>query len=213
MTALYIVGGILLFVFLLLLLRIGVMLVCYGKAPQLVIRIGPVPITLDLKEIGKEAEKQAEKPTKDKKKQKKTKKEEKSAKKSVTEIINTVKDGAERFIRKYKRYARLDRYMLKINLGTDDPAKTALLYGGVSAAAGALHVLAMSVRKKRGEYTVETEIRPDFLAEKTDIAIEIGFSLRVWQWLSCLWTAWRTKKKVDKLPPKTEEEGEQKDDR
>ncbi len=197
MTALYIVGGILLFLALLLMLRFGVMFVCYGKEPQLVLKIGFIPIRLDLKDIQKEAEERAEQPKEKKEKKNKKKKSEKAKeKKSVTEIIRVIKNGAESFFSKYKRYARLDRYMLKINLGTDDPAKTAVLYGAVAAAAGALHAFAMSVRKKRGRYTVETEVKPDFLAEHTDIAIEIGFSLRVWQWLSCLWTAWSIKKKI-----------------
>lgn len=212
MIAVYIIGGILLFFALLLLLRIGVLFCCYNKKPQFVLSIGGIKLRFDMDDFKKQAEEQAEEQAE----QKETKKKEKKPKekKAVLDILRIIKDGAARFYEKYKRYARLDRYMLKINLGTDDPAKTAVLYGAVAAAAGTLHSFAMSVRKKRGARVVETEVKPDFIAESTDIAIELGFSLRLWQIVSCAWTLWRTKKKIDKLPPKKEKKkGDKSDER
>ncbi len=206
MIALYIIGGLLLAIALLLLLRIGVMFYCYGKKPQFAVSIGFVKLRFDMDELKEQAQsaegKQGKKPRETKEKEKK----------SVVDIIKTVKEGALRFYEKYKRYARLDRYMLKVNLGTDDPAKTAVLYGAVAAVAASLHAFAMSVRRKRGARVVETEIKPDFIAESTDFAVELGFSLRLWQIASCAWTVWRTKKKIDKLPPK-KKKGDTSDDR
>ncbi len=208
MIALYIIGGILLLLYLLSLVRIGFLFCCYGKKPQFVIKIGVFKLGFDIDDV---KEQMADKESEEEKPKKKKKTQEKP-KKSLIDILKTVKDGAVRFYGKYKRYARLDRYMLKINLGTEDPAKTAVLYGAVSAVAGSLHAFAMSVRRKRGAKVVETEVVPDFIAEKTDFAVEIGFSMRLWQLISCAWTLWRTKKKIDKLPPK-KKKGDTQDER
>ena len=122
---------------------------------------------------------------------------------SLKDSIRVFKAGIMQFWGKYKRYAKLERYVLKISVSTDDPAKTAILYGGISSVAGVLHAWAVSVRKrskKTGD--IYTEVKPDFIAEKTDAAAEIGMSLKVWQIVSCLITAYRTYRKYKKLPPK-----------
>ncbi|MBQ4647751.1 MAG: DUF2953 domain-containing protein [Clostridia bacterium] len=201
MIALYITGGILLLLILLLFIKISVFFSYYGKVPELKIKIGFISLGYNLKELKKEAEEVAEaEPQKIKKVKKK---KDRTPPPSLKDSIRVFKAGIMQFWGKYKRYAKLERYVLKISVSTDDPAKTAILYGGISSVAGVLHAWAVSVRKrskKTGD--IYTEVKPDFIAEKTDAAAEIGMSLKVWQIVSCLITAYRTYRKYKKLPPK-----------
>lgn len=201
MIALYITGGILLLLILLLLVKISVFFSYYGKVPELKIKIGFISLGYNLKELKKEAEEVAEaKPQKIKKVKKK---KDRTPSPSLKDSIRVFKAGIMQFWGKYKRYAKLERYVLKISVSTDDPAKTAILYGGISSVAGALHAWAVSVRKRSKKMgDIYTEVKPDFIAEKTDAAAEIGMSLKVWQIVSCLITAYRTYRKYKKLPPK-----------
>lgn len=224
MIALYIVGGILLLILLLLLVKIGVYFSYYGKTPEVAVKIAFFTLRFDFKDVKEQAkERAADKPEKDGGKKEKEGKGEKKASPAIKDSLAVFKDGILRFWRKYKRYARLERYIVKINLGTDDPARTAVLYGGVATVAASLHAWAMSVKKRsRKVKDIYTEVKPDFIAEKTDVAAEVGFSLRVWQILSCLWTLYSTYKQYKKLPPKVRkgdvtteqnEKGDSKDDK
>jgi len=201
MIALYIIGGILLLLILLLLVKISVFFSYYGKVPELKIKIGFISLGYNLKELKKEAEEVAEaEPQKIKKVKKK---KDRTPPPSLKDSIRVFKAGIMQFWGKYKRYAKLERYVLKISVSTDDPAKTAILYGGISSVAGVLHAWAVSVRKRSKKMgDIYTEVKPDFIAEKTDAAAEIGMSLKVWQIVSCLITAYRTYRKYKKLPPK-----------
>lgn len=225
MTALYIIGGILLLILLLLLVKIGVYFSCYGKRPEVAVKIAFFTLRFDLKDLKAEADEQAEEKAVKKKAEKKKdgKKEEKKPSPAIKDTFRVFKDGIMAFWAKYKRYARLERYIVKINLGTDDPAKTAVLYGGVATVAASLHAWALSVRKRsRRVKDIYTEVKPDFIAETTDAAAEVGFSLRVWQILSCAITLFGTYRKYKKLPPKVKkgdkktelkEKGDGKDDK
>ena len=54
------------------------------------------------------------------------------------------------------------------------------------------------------EGDIYTEYKPDFYSEKSDIAIDIGFSLRIWQILVCYYIYNSTVKKLKQLPPKAD---------
>lgn len=203
MTALYIIGGVLLFLLLLMLLKISVFFSYYGKVPELCIKIGFIKLNYNLKELKKDAEAQGDAKAKDSKKKKKKKAKKKASAPALKDGIKVFKDGILNFWGKYRRYARLERYIVKISVATDDPAKTAVLYGGVAAIAGSLHAWATSVKKRSKKLcNLQTEVRPDFIAEKTDAAAEIGFSLRLWHILSCGLTALFTYRRYRKLPAK-----------
>lgn len=204
MTALYIVGGILLFLALLLFIKISVFFSYYGKVPTLMLKIGFLKFEFNLKELKKSAEGLSEaeaEALKSKHGKKKSGKEATSP--ALLDMLKVFKEGVFRFYEKYKRYARLERYVVKISVASSDPALTGVLYGGVAAIAASLHAWALSVKKRsRRAQDIYTEVRPDFIAEKTDAAAEIGFSLRLWHIISCSWTVLRTYRKYKKLPPK-----------
>lgn len=204
MIALYIISGVLLLIALLLLLKIGVFFSYYGGTPELMIKIAFFKLRFNLKELKKDAETvDEEEIARLKAKHKRKKEKEKTPSPSLKDALRVFKAGVFKFLRKYKKYARLERYIIKISVATDDPAKTAVLYGGVAALAGTLHGAVVSVkRRSRRPCDLYTEVRPDFIAEKTDAAAEIGFSLRVWHILSCGLTLLLTYRKYKKLPPK-----------
>lgn len=210
MTALYIIGAVLLLLVLLLLLRIRVYFSYYGGVPRIDIRAGVIKFGRDLKGVQSDEDEAAlekalaKQKDKQKQKSKKQKKQpQKKGKPKLTDALRVLRAGVYAFLRKYKKYARLEKYVLKISLATDDPAKTAVLYGALSGVVGSLHAFATSIKNRsRRVGDIFTEYRPDFYAEKPDIAVEIGFSLRVWHILSCALTLWRTYRKYKKLPPK-----------
>lgn len=215
MTALYIIGGILLLLLLLLLVKVGVYFAYYGTVPELTVKIGFIKLSYNLKELKKDTAEIDEadiEAVKAKRKKKKAKEEKASP--AIKDSLRVFKAGVIKFYNKYKKYARLEKYVVKISLATDDPAKTAILYGGVATVAASLHAWATSVKKRsRKIEDLYTEVRPDFIAEKTDAAAEIGFSLRVWQILSCALTLYGTYRKYKKLPKKNKKKGNIEDDK
>lgn len=184
MIALYIVGGLLLLIALLLLLKLTFRFSwCAGLLLE--VKIGFYTVRKEFAPHVPEAN--DEDVTEDEKEEKpKTKDKEKSGvpfKKLVPMIRETVAEIAK----KLKKHLKIEKYILKINVATDDPAKTGILYGAVSASAASLAVYIDSLKhvsKKKGR--VLTEVTPDFISEKPDIFVDISLSVRVWQALSLL---------------------------
>lgn len=206
MTALYIALFVLFLLFLLLMLRIKVYFLYYGGKPG--VEIGALFFRYSAPLEGvKDAKPKEEKA---KKQNKKEAKEEKTAdiskKDTVKEALPIVKDAVFDFANKFKKYAMLEKYKLKISLATGDPEKTALTYGALSGVVCSLHELALSAKKppfKRVE--VLTEYKPDFYGAKPDIAVELGFSLRVWHIFAYLISALRYYGKFKRLPKRLAE--------
>lgn len=201
MTALYIVCGILLLVFILLMLRVKIFFLYYGGI--LTLEYGILGLRMEEDLLGtEEAEILIDEIAK-KQRIKSAVRKRKLVKISKTvvlkETLRILRDGISAFLKRFKRYARLEKYMLKINLGTDDPAKTAVLYGSLYGAVSALHCLAESLPKKNDD-CVYTEFKPDFYADKTDAAIEVGFSLRLWQLIVCLLIIVKHYGRYERLP-------------
>ena len=201
MIALYVLGALLLLLFLLMFLRVGIRISYYGGMPTLGIKLGFIEfedILGKYKTDGEELDIKPELKTK-----KKTKKAKEQSNPSIKDALSVVKTGFLQLFRRFKKYARLDMYRLRISLATDDPAKTAVLYGALSGVVSAMHSFALSVKNRSyREGDIYTEYRPDFYAEKSDIAVDIGISLRVWQILACALVGKRTYDKYKKLPPK-----------
>ncbi len=184
MTALYVISALLALLLLISLIRIRLYFSYYGDGPMLCIRVLFFKLSVPLGGLSAEGHKQAKKGHEGAKGEKRAKK---ASAESVREGVSVIKDAVFDLCGKFKRYIRLEKYVLKISVGTDDPAKTAVVYGALSGAAAALHSLALSLKTppfKKAE--VFTEYRPDFYADRTYAAVDIGFSLRVWQALACL---------------------------
>jgi len=198
MTALCIIGGVLLFFVWLFTrkLHIGA---GFADNPFLYVRI----LFLKLKlppEKAAHTEGNPKEQTTEKGRKKKAKKEKEKAalpKKAVGEYITIFTDALKELVHKLKKYLFLEKYIIKADIGTDDAAKTATLYGAASNAAAQLWMLVCSLKRRtRNPKLIYTEIKPDFIAEQTDFYADIELSIRLWQILSLGMTALGVYKKL-----------------
>ena len=198
MTAAYIIGGILLFFvwFFTRKLHIGA---GFADGPFLYVRILFLKLSLPTEKAEQTEEKPKEKVQAKDGKKKAKKKKEKTAlpKKTVGEYITIFTDALRELVHKLKKYLFLEKYIVKADIGTDDAAKTAILYGAASNAAAQLWALVCSLKRRTGNpKLIYTEIKPDFIAEQTDFYADIELSIRIWQILSLGMTALGVYKKL-----------------
>lgn len=142
---------------------------------------------------GGKAEKSAEpaaeqKPEKQKKqKSKKSAKPEKKEKQSIEDIVALVKlliEIAKKVLEKTWRYIRIKIERYDITVGTDDAAKTALIYGGVSQATSYLFTLLDETAHFRVKRKAPVNVGVDFLATETKASVQMDFCLRLWHIIS-----------------------------
>ena len=207
MTALIVIGCILLFLFMLLWLKATICIEYNGELALFVkvlfikIRILPKkkkagPHSMSAKKaekIKRKLQKKAEK-KRQKALEKKQKKQEKKhllekypqKKKSVSEIIDIIKmatDIAKTVIKAFFRHLKIKVAHLHVNIATGDAATTAIAYGAVSEAAFYLYQAlepldGVSLPKQK-----DFSINADYLSEESSIDVKIAFSIRVWQTL------------------------------
>ena len=198
MTALCIIGGVLLFFVWLFTrkLHIGA---GFADDPFLYVRILFLKLGLPPEKSAHTEENPKEQTTEKGRKKKAKKEKEKAAlpKKAVGEYITIFTDALKELVRKLKKYLFLEKYIIKADIGTDDAAKTAILYGAASNAAAQLWMLVCSLKRRtRNPKLIYTEIKPDFIAEQTDFYADIELSIRLWQILSLGMTALGVYKKL-----------------
>ena len=198
MTALCIIGGVLLFFVWLFTrkLHIGA---GFADDPFLYVRILFLKLRLPPEKAAHTEENQKEQTTEKGRKKKAKKEKEKAAlpKKAVGEYITIFTDALKELVHKLKKYLFLEKYIIKADIGTDDAAKTAILYDAASNAAAQLWMLVCSLKRRtRNPKLIYTEIKPDFIAEQTDFYADIELSIRLWQILSLGMTALGVYKKL-----------------
>ena len=208
LIALYIIGGIILFFAFIASLRAEV-LIAYSDDLALTVRVLGIPIKILPKKKKKvkisdysrrnrakyeAAEK--EKATKKAKKkiEKKKKKEEAKAKKKadkaagkekpkkpIGEIIEMVKDLVAVAVGRFAKHLRIRIARLHIGVATGDAASTAILYGTIAPSVACIAALLDSTSTLRHPARADVDIHADYLSEKMQIDVEIGFSICVWQ--------------------------------
>lgn len=198
MTALCIIGGVLLFFVWLFTrkLHIGA---GFADDPFLYVRILFLKLRLPPEKAAHTEENPKEQTTEKGRKKKAKKEKEKAAlpKKAVGEYITIFTDALKELVHKLKKYLFLEKYIIKADIGTDDAAKTAILYGAASNAAAQLWMLVCSLKRRtRNPKLIYTEIKPDFIAEQADFYADIELSIRLWQILSLGMTALGVYKKL-----------------
>lgn len=198
MTALCIIGGVLLFFVWLFTrkLHIGA---GFADDPFLYVRILFLKLRLPPEKSAHTEENPKEQTTEKGRKKKAKKEKEKAAlpKKAVGEYITIFTDALKELVHKLKKYLFLEKYIIKADIATDDAAKTAILYGAASNAAAQLWMLVCSLKRRtRNPKLIYTEIKPDFIAEQTDFYADIELSIRLWQILSLGMTALGVYKKL-----------------
>lgn len=185
MTALKIIGVILLIFLLIGLLRVGA-IVSFGDEVRVQIRVGAIKLTiLPRKKSAKpKGAKKAKKPQKPKDEpeeeaEKKPKKKRKLPKPTFDEILDLVETALSalgRMLRRVCKRLRIDPLELLVVFGGDDPAAVAKTFGYADAA-----VFAFMPRAEELFYIPNPSIalRMDFQAEKTAVRGTVGLSLRV----------------------------------
>ncbi len=208
LIALYIIGGIVLFFAFIASLRAEV-LIAYSDELALTVRVLGIPIKIlpkkkkkvklsayskknrtkyeaSLKEKAiKKAKKKSEK--KKKKDEAKAKKEADKAagkvkpKKPLGETIDMIRDLVAVAVLRFAKHLRIRVARLHIGVATGDAASTAILYGTVAPAVACIAAYLDSTSTLRHPAKSDIDIHADYLSEKMQIDIEIGFSLCVWQ--------------------------------
>ncbi len=206
MTALYIIGGILLFFFLLAMIRAEV-IIKYADDFALAVKICGIKINIlparkkrvrirDFtpkkiaarrareqkkaeKAAAKKKAKAAEKAAK--RREQELKRRGKLKKKPIGETISLILALVRTAVGRFARHLRVRIARLYINVATGDAAKTALLYGTISQSVAYIAALLDSVGTLTGARRADVDVHADYLSEATTADIEIGFSLRVWQ--------------------------------
>ena len=196
MTAAIIISAIVLFFVALGMIPISVKVAAAGKGKEFraAVRICILHIpAYTLSFGGGKAEKSAEpaaeqKPEKQKKqKSKKSAKPEKKEKQSIEDIVALVKlliEIAKKVLEKTWRYIRIKIERYDITVGTDDAAKTALIYGGVSQATSYLFTLLDETAHFRVKRKAPVNVGVDFLSAETKANVQMDFCLRLWHILS-----------------------------
>lgn len=196
MTAAIIISAIVLFFVALGMIPISVKVAAAGKGKEFraAVRICILHIpAYTLSFGGGKAEKSAEpaaeqKPEKQKKqKSKKSAKPEKKEKQSIEDIVALVKlliEIAKKVLEKTWRYIRIKIERYDITVGTDDAAKTALIYGGVSQATSYLFTLLDETAHFRVKRKAPVNVGVDFLATETKASVQMDFCLRLWHIIS-----------------------------
>ncbi|MBO5702736.1 MAG: hypothetical protein J6S71_09880 [Clostridia bacterium] len=208
LIALYIIGGILLFFAFIASLRAEV-LIAYSDDLALTIRVLGIPIKILPKKKKKvkisaysrknrakyeAAEKEKALKKAKKKKDKKKKKEEAKAKKKadkaagkakpkkpIGDIIDMIRDLVAVAVLRFSKHLRIRVARLHIGVATGDAASTAILYGAIAPAVACIAAYLDSTSTLRHPARSDVDIHADYLSEKMQIDIEIGFSICVWQ--------------------------------
>lgn len=113
-------------------------------------------------------------------------------KKSAGDIVDMIKmlaDIAKKTVLKTWRYIRIGVDMYDVSIGTDDAAKTALIYGGAAQATSYLFTFLDETAHFCVKRKAPVNVRADFLSAKTEAKIQMNFTIRVWQIISIAFTA------------------------
>ncbi len=109
-----------------------------------------------------------------------------SPKQSPTDTVAFLRHFLKTLLTKSFGYLRVRVSRICIQVGSDDPAKTAILFGAVNTAViGLLETLDL-FGKFGGKRNAVLSVKPDYLAKETKWDIHIVLSLRVWQMLAIL---------------------------
>ena len=202
MTGLLITLGILLFVAFILLIKLRLVIDYHGNDVTLTLKVLGLPFRLLPKKVKKrkirlsdysykavEKRKRKEEKKKDKKKRGKAEASDGSSEKPkekppLTETISFITKLVKYLLAKFFGHLRIDVTEIRIAVGSDDAAKTAIMFGIINQAAAALFDILSSVTNVKKNRKNEISVYADFSSESIQADINLGFSLRVWHILS-----------------------------
>ena len=202
MTALYIIGGILLLILLLLMLPAGIR-IKYDKEFLLYVCVGPVKIRViparekkikvsdyTKKKLERQRLRQQKKDAKKAKKKKAGSTSQKERNDSVLvsrlkdpgtapDMIEELYDMLTLVSDKFAKRLTVKFFYLQAAIGSDNAAKTAVLYGGACSAAGCISAFLDQHMDLKKRDKASIEITPDFLSEKSVFSADISMTVRI----------------------------------
>ena len=188
MKALWIIGGILLLLVLLSLVRMGAVL-SFGEELRVRLRLGPVKFTLLPRPPKKDRPTQEKKPKKPKKQppggEKKPKKKAPAiTARDILDALPALFESLKAGLRKTRRRLRIDPLQLAVIFGGDDPADVGDLYGMASAA-----MYTVMPQLERLTYMPDPRIHleADFTAAQTRAEGTVALSLQIRDLLAIGW--------------------------
>jgi len=202
MTALIIIGCILLFFVFLLSLK-ATITIAYTDEVTLSVRVlcfkikllpkkekkGPHSMSRRKAEhIRKKARKKAQKKREAALAKEEAKKQKKEAakgkpKKSMSEILDSIsmiRSIAAEVIRRFFKHLRIDVARVKVKVATGDAATTAVAYGAVCASLNVLLPVLYEVKNFSLPKEKDFSVEPDFVGDTPELDVKLSFSLRVW---------------------------------
>ncbi len=102
------------------------------------------------------------------------------------ETVNLVLSLVKTVFSRFGRHLRIDLARLCLTVASGDAAQTAILWGAVYPAVGALLEILDRITNLRTVRNCIIRVEPDFTAETFSFDLRIAFSLRVWQILDIL---------------------------
>lgn len=105
------------------------------------------------------------------------------------DTINMVLELVKVIFSRFGRHLRIDVTRLNLVVATGDAAQTAILWGAVCPAVGALLEILDRITNLRAVKNCDIEVVPDFAADSFKADICIAFSLRVWHVLDIAFRA------------------------
>ena len=175
MIALYIILSILAIMLFLLLLDISLVFT-YKEGFDLKVRI--FIFSLSAKEIAKmTSKKEKTKESTSTEESQKTVKKKKSVS-DIFELISTIIDVIKAVLGEFAHYARIKLCKIKISIGSEDSAQTALIYGAASPALYTLIEFFDSFLNIKKNYK-NIGIAPDFLSDECKADIKIILKIKI----------------------------------
>lgn len=203
MTALIVLGCILLFFVFLLSIKVTVTIGYSDEVTLTVKALGikiPILPSRDKKKGPHSMSKKKAQKIRDKLNAKKKKKNEASRKKAAKKeeakahkeekprktlseilyVIKLVRKLAAKVVKKFAKRLRIDVARLKINIAMGDAATTAIAYGAVTQSLNLLFPILEEVESFGLPYTTDIDVTADFVSDGITADIEISFILRIW---------------------------------
>ena len=173
---------------------------------------------LDRKEKAKKKPKKAVKKaaaqkTGGKKSAKKAEPAPKKAKRNLRHLLRLVLAVAKVFLGRFGRYLRIETAGLDISIASEDPAKTAVFYGAVYAAAEAFFDACGNLPPMRRIKKSDIALYADFGSEKPHVKGKITFTLKVWHLFALVFssgwkafTEWRRNRREESAEERAQRE-------
>lgn len=151
---------------------------------------------LDRKEKKKQAAKASKKPASAKAAKKKPSSAEQKppqkAKRNLRHLLRLVLAVAKVFMGRFGRYLRIKAANVEISVASDDPAKTAVLYGAVYAGAETFFDAFGGLPPMRRVKKSDIALYADFCSEKPHVKGKFTFTLQVWHLFAMLFASGST---------------------